>query len=290
MNTSTTNIKNIVINGGGPTLFNAYGALKQSNLSGIWSHESVEAYYGTSAGAILAVFLALQYSWEDLDAFIVKRPWQHVWRFNLLNIYEYYTNKGIYGKDLFVEVFGPLFRGKDVDLGITLKEFHEIFKKSLYLYAVNIVTFELTEFSHLTHPDMPLLDAVRASSALPMLFQPVEYAGNLYTDGGILLNYPVIKCAAEDKDTILGVKNKYTSSLNKVSGIFEYISYLLNMLLDKHQVDTHIPIKYELAINTGFIDYSTIFNLANHPDQRQALIDMGMRDALESIAKFSSSQ
>lgn len=284
--TSTRHIKNIVINGGGPSLFNAYGALKQSNLSGIWSHESVEAYYGTSAGAILAVFLALQYSWEDLDAFIVKRPWQHVWRFNLLSVYDYYTNKGIYGKDLFVELFGPLFRGKDIDLGVTLKEFHEVFKKSLYLYAVNVATFELTEFSHLTHPDMPLLDAVRASSALPMLFQPVEYAGNLYTDGGILLNYPVIKCAAEDKDTILGVKNKYAESMNKVQGLFEYISYLLNMLVDKHQVNTHIPIKYELEINAGFIDYSTIFSLANHPDQRQALIEMGMRDALESIAKF----
>jgi hypothetical protein len=58
------------------------------------------------------------------------------------------------------------------------------------------------------------------------------------------------------------------------------------MLLDKHQVDSNIPIKYELQINAGFIDYSTIFNLANHPDERQALIDMGMRDALESIAKF----
>ena len=88
---------NIVINGGGTIFFNAYGALKQSNLSGIWSHDSVKSYYGTSAGGILAIMLALQYSWEELDDFIIKRPWHNVWKFNVLNIFDYYKNRGIYG-------------------------------------------------------------------------------------------------------------------------------------------------------------------------------------------------
>ena len=136
-------IENIVINGGGPAIFNIYGALKQSNLDGIWSHDSVHSYYGTSAGGIMSVIMALQYSWDEMDDFIIKRPWQNVWKINVLNTYEYYLKKGVYGIELYYDVFGPLFRGKDLELTITLKEFYEVSKKNIYLYAVKLSTFEI---------------------------------------------------------------------------------------------------------------------------------------------------
>jgi predicted acylesterase/phospholipase RssA len=282
-------IKHIVINGGGPTIFNSYGALKQASNDGIWNIDSVESFRGTSAGAMLSVILALQYSWEDLDDYIIKRPWHNLWQFNLLHIYDYYANKGIYGKHLFVEFYGPLFRGKDVDVSITLKEFHTVFKKAIYMYAVDIERFELVEFSHESHPDMPVIEAVRASSALPILFEPVTYNGRVYIDGGILLNYPFTKCAA-DPDTILGVKNVCTADntkLDKLEGIFEYLSYILNNIVDKIQMkDRGTTLKYELEINTGFIDYSTILSLANSATEREHLIKCGSDDAIKSISKF----
>ena len=281
------NIQNIVINGGGTTIFNAYGALKQSNQSGIWSHDSVQSYYGTSAGAILSVILALQYSWEELDDYIIKRPWQNVWKMNLFSVYDYYLNKGIFGTELFNDFLGPLFKGKDLELSITLREFHEITKKSIFLYAVELKTFELMEFSHMTHPDMKVLDAVHASSALPILFKPMEYEGKMYTDGGFLLNYPLAKCLA-DPATILGFKNVYTESnaqVNTISGIFEYLSYLLNMVVEKIQYGTNLKSMYEIEINTGFIDYSSIINLANNSAERQSLISKGINDALKCIEK-----
>ena len=283
------NIKNIIINGGGPTIFNAYGALKQSNLEGVWTHDNVESYYGTSAGGILAVILALQYSWEELDDFIIKRPWQHVWKINIMNVYEYYLNKGIFGTELFDDFLGPLFKGKDLELTITMREFYEIFKKNIFLYAVNLTTFEITEFSHITHPNMKVLDAVHASAALPILFKPVEYEGNLYTDGGFLLNYPLIKCTADPK-TIMGIKNIYTesnSNAKNIHGIFEYLSYLLSMIVEKIQYGTSVKAGYEIEINSGFIDYSSILSLANNPLERQSLINKGIDDAKKSIELFS---
>ncbi len=273
------NIKNIVINGGGPIIFNAYGALKKAHHLKMWSHENVESYYGTSAGSILAVMLALQYCWEDLDDFIIKRPWQNVWKLSLLNVYEYFTNKGIYGKEMFIDFLGPLFKGKDLEVSVTLKEFFDLTKKNLYIYAVDLTTFELVEFSHVSHPEMPVLEALRASSALPILFQPVEYQGHLYTDGGFLLNYPLSKCKA-DPETILGVRNVYreTSSLNEANGIFEYLSYILYKVLDRIDLSCDVQIPYEIKINTDFIDYSVIHTLANSPSQREALINKGMAE------------
>ena len=271
---------NIVINGGGTIFFNAYGALKQSNLSGIWSHDSVKSYYGTSAGGILAIMLALQYSWEELDDFIIKRPWHNVWKFNVLNIFDYYKNRGIYGIEVLQDTFGPLLKGKDLELAVTLKEFYEATGKTIYLYAVKLSTFETVEFSHISHPDMQLLTAVHASAALPILFKPAEYAGELYTDGGFMLNYPLAKCRA-DPATILGVRNAYlenTTNINNVKGIFEYLSYILNMMVDKSQCETTVKPRYEILLKTGFIDYTTIWSLAKNPAEREALIKKGADD------------
>jgi len=274
-------VENIVINGGGTTIFNTYGALKQSNMDGIWSHDSVHSYYGTSAGGIMSVIMALQYSWDELDDFIIKRPWQNVWKINVLNTYDYYLNKGVYGIELYYDIFGPLFRGKDLELTITLKEFYEVSKKNIYLYAVKVSTFEITEFSHLSHPDMKVLDALHASAALPILFKPAEYEGELYTDGGFLLNYPLAKCSADPK-TILGIRNAYTennANIHKVEGIFEYLSYILNMVVDKNQCEPTVKPGYEILLNAGYIDYSSILRLANSQEEREALIHKGVEDA-----------
>jgi len=276
---------NIVINGGGANFFNSYGALKQANLSKIWSHESVHSYYGTSAGGMLSVMLALQYSWEELDDFLIKRPWQNVWKFNVLNVYDYYLKKGIYGIEVLQNTFGPLFKGKDLDITVTLKEFYEATGKTVYLYAVKLSTFEIVEFSHKTHPDMPVLTAVHASAALPILFKPAEYDGELYTDGGFLINYPLAKCT-DDPATILGVRNVYTesnSNINKVDGLFEYLSYILNMVTDKNQCHPTIKPGHEICINSGYIDYSSIFKLANSPEERESLIKKGAEDAITSL-------
>jgi NTE family protein len=277
---------NIVINGGGANIFNTYGALKQSNLSGIWSHESIQSYHGTSAGAMLSTIMALQYNWEELDDFMIKRPWQNVWKFNVLKVYDYYLNKGIYGIEIFQDIFGPLFKGKDLELTITLKEFYKITGKTIYIYAVKLSTFEIVEFSHKTHPNMEVLTALYASAALPILFKPAEYDGELYTDGGFLINYPLAKCK-EDPETILGIRNVYTASnanVNEVQGMFEYLSYILNIITDQNQCQPTVKPGYEILMNAGFIDYSAIFKIANSQEEREARIKQGIRDAIESLA------
>ena len=279
-------IGTIVINGGGTIFFNAYGALKQANLSGAWSHDSVKSYYATSAGGILAIMMALQYSWEELDDYIIKRPWYNVWKFNIMNIFDYYKNRGIYGIEVLQDTFEPLLKGKDLELNVSLKDFYGATRKTIYFYSVKLSTFEIVEFSHETHPDMELLTALHATAALPILFQPAEYAGELYTDGGFLLNYPLAKCR-EDPATILGVRNAYSESstnINEVQGIFEYLSYLLNIILEKSQCCTETKPGCEILLNTGFIDYTTIWSLAKSHAEREALIQKGADDCLAQRA------
>ena len=64
------------------------------------------------------------------------------------------------------------------------------------------------------------------------------------------------------------------------------MSYILNKILDKLQFSCTVETPYELKINTGFIDYSVIYSLANNAAERQSLINRGMEDALLSIRDF----
>ncbi len=278
-------IENIVINGGGPTILNVYGALRESWYQGLWNHNDVKDYYGTSAGAIMAVMMVLNYTWEELDDYIIKRPWQTVWQFNFMRIYEYYCNKGIFGTELFEEMLGPLLRGKDLDTRCTLQDLFNATNKTVHLYTIELSSFTLTELSHKTFPNMKVVEAVHASAALPILFQPLKYDGLYYTDGGIMLNYPLGKCDS-DPDTVLGIKNSYSGSnanVHSVQGIFEYLSYIMNMVIDKIQSQPARAIKHELLIDTGYIDYSSILRLANSAEERKALVDKGA----ENVKKYT---
>ena len=131
-------IKNIVINGGGPVIFNTYGALRESQKKGLWKYEEVERFFGTSAGAIMALMMALNYPWDDMDDFMIDRPWNNVFKFNIVNIFEYYENNGILGLEYVYDIFTPLFNGKDIDINITFSDFYSLTGKSMYFYTTDL--------------------------------------------------------------------------------------------------------------------------------------------------------
>jgi len=66
--------------------------------------------------------------------------------------------------------------------------------KYLYVTGTNI-SLEMPEcehFSHETTPDMPIALAIRISSSLPFVFEPVKWNNHLYSDGGLMQNLPTI--------------------------------------------------------------------------------------------------
>jgi NTE family protein len=282
----STTIKHIVISGGGPLLFNMYGALKQSNILEIWSHANVESYHGTSAGAVLSTFMALKYDWEELDNYIINRPWHNILNFNVLNIYDYYSNNGVMDKKFIYEMFSPLFKAKDIDLNIDMETFCQITGVSLYLCATEYSTFDVKEFSVEATPRVKILDAVYASMAIPILFKPIVIEDKLYLDGSILINYPITKCLEKNEDftTILGIRHEMAAKLIKTDELtdFDMLHYATNTIykiINKMQIEpTDANIK-EIIVHAKMEDMSNFFKLANNGEDRKKMIECGMRDA-----------
>ena len=290
----TTTIKHIVINGGGPLLLNMYGALKHANILEMWKHENIESYYGTSAGAILTTMMALKYDWEELDNYIINRPWQHILKFNILEIYDYYTNNGITDEKFIKEMFSPLLKAKDIDVDVTLETFAQLTGVKLHLYATEFETFEIKEFSAESTPNVKVLDAVYASSALPILLKPIQIEDKIYMDGSIYMNYPIAKCLERNNDpqTILGIKNAFSandvSELNKMN-MFDYLSYIMNAMFKKAQLcelNVNREGVREISISSTIDDLSNFFKMASSSDERRNAINRGIVDASNCLKPY----
>lgn len=68
----------------------------------------------------------------------------------------------------------------------TFKQLYDLTGKQLRITATCVTCGSLRWFDKDLTPDMPIATAVRASSTFPVMFQPVEWDGHLYVDGGLL--------------------------------------------------------------------------------------------------------
>jgi len=87
-----------------------------------------------------------------------------------------------------------------------------------YVVATNLTKGQLKIFN-----DGPVIPAVRASCALPGIFEPVEIDSELYCDGGILNRLPYEVLRKEGADLVIGVELS-TSLEKRPTDIFEVIN------------------------------------------------------------------
>ena len=75
---SDTKIKHLVVSSGGPAGHMMYSILRTLNLKGVWDIKDIRTIYGCSIGSFAAIIIALQYDWETMDDFLIKRPWEKI--------------------------------------------------------------------------------------------------------------------------------------------------------------------------------------------------------------------
>ena len=136
---------------------------------------------GTSAGALVAALYAAGYSPDEMLVFFKQTP--------LLKLSLYARNKpGIMDSDKYALFFKKFFPENSF----------ESLKYPLTVTATDLIHGKLDYFNK-----GELIKPLIASSALPPIFSPIEINGNLYSDGGVLNNFP-IEPLEEKSDVIMG--------------------------------------------------------------------------------------
>jgi len=194
----------------------------------------VKEISGSSAGSILALFLALGMSVDEIFDIALT-----------LNIPEFVKLRigSFFNKFGFVDM-GPI-RDKLVDICGCDPTFEELDMK-IYVsaYCLNSSTTEY--FSRDTHPTMKVIDAVCMSMAIPLIFACGKFEGKTYIDGGTQEQYPMVPFLGKKPHEITCIKLKmdrvYQEEINNPRQFVESL------------IRSTITNRIEYSENTNFIE------------------------------------
>lgn len=156
----------------------------------------IRGFAGSSAGAVVAILLAIGYTATetrniiyntDFDALLgVHSTFGHVEDMVKLS-----HNLGCSTGDEFEGFIENLIERKIGNKNFTFGDLHSVLGKDLVVTGTDINRELTIYFSHRNHPHMPLKEAARISMSIPIVFVPVEHNGDMFVDGGVLDNYPI---------------------------------------------------------------------------------------------------
>lgn len=284
------NIKHLVISGGGPSMLQYISAIQYLNENSIIDLNNIESIYGTSAGSIVAVLLALKYDWETLNDYIIQRPWHELFHFKISYIFDAYKNRGFYNKSIIEKGFKPLFDAKDIPIDISLKDFYEYSKIEIHFFSFEINEFKTDDISYLTHPNILLIDAIIMSSSIPILFTPVIMENKCYIDGGVSANYPLKYCidSGKNEDEVLGFCNQYDCQqknyIDSESTLLDFILCIFFKIFDNLSCNLINPkIKYEIVFDVKYINLQYLKLAISFMEVRKELYQKGAETAKNFI-------
>jgi len=187
--------RNLVFEGGGVKGIAYVGAVEVLEKKRIL--KNVRRVAGTSAGAINALLVGLQFSipemrevlWNlDFNSFM-DDSWGIV-RDGKRLLEEF----GWYKGDFFRDWIGNLLERKTGNRHATFGDIQRSSRnfKEIYFLGTNLSTGFSEVFSYEHTPRMCVADAVRISMSIPLFFAAKRsLRGDLYVDGGVLQNYPI---------------------------------------------------------------------------------------------------
>ena len=287
-------IKHIVLSGGGAAGFSIYGVLRESHQSGFWNIKNIKSIYGTSSGAIISIFICLirlKYDWVDLDNYIIKRPWENIFKIDIYSIMSSFEKIGILNIKSIEEIFIPLFNGIDISMSVTMLEFFKLTDIEIHIFGSELNEFIPVDFSYKTHPNWKLIDVVYCSCCLPLLFSPYFLNDKIYLDGGIFNNYPILECIqhVNNPDEIFGISREHNIPQSNIltpynTTLFDYLLKIINNIIEKIiSKNTSDSIKYNMQITSSHISIYTVYLAANNIEERKRLINSGVQNWRECI-------
>jgi NTE family protein len=210
---------NLVLSGGGARGIAHLGVIKALTEYNV----PIKAIAGVSAGAIAGAFYGKGYTPEEMLEIAIENAYinlRSARRFSL----------GLFSKNNMQRVLEKHFP-ENTFTGL---------KVSLFIYVTNINTGQSEYFS-----SGEIIKPLMASSALPLIFPPIEMNGQQYLDGGLVNNLPA-EIFADEELPIVGVhvnpiahRTHFSSSLRIVERSIE-LSVYKNIRPRKHYCNLFI--------------------------------------------------
>lgn len=279
-------VKNLVFKGGGVLGIAYAGAievLEQHNIL-----QGVLRVAGTSAGAITATLVSLNYSSAQIKDIVNQTNFKSFEDGEIVIDALHVMGKyGLYKGDVFLSWMKGLIAKAGLNENATFNDFKNKGCKELHVFASDLNTQRLREFSAETTPNVIVAEAVRASMSIPLFFEAWEFPNNnpdnhVYVDGGMIYNYPLTIFDTNDiqNQNTLGLFLSNLSGVQSANDLstghfVKYIRSLVQTMLEAQVINfQHDPDEEKRSVIIDNLGISpTDFDLTD--DQKQALFNSG---------------
>lgn len=248
----------LVLSGGGAKGAAHIGVLKYMEEAGI----PIDYIAGTSMGAIVGGMYAIGYSSDEILEIISSIDWDRLISNQVDRQRISYASK-IDSRSKLVTV--PFSAGTD-EQELQSRSFKNSIPKGIVtgdnlinlFNCLSVGYSDPIDFNSLPIPflcmatnvvsgEADILDkglfskSLRASMAIPILFDPVKINNTLYADGGLLNNFPAEQCRAMGADYVIGVSMSpgLEDNPEKLSSVFSQVKQLKMIITDKEFDNYH---------------------------------------------------
>lgn len=282
-------IRSLFLSGGGTLAISILGTLSVLEEVGyVRPNQDIEHYAGVSFGAIISFCLVLGLKVKDILALLYQLDMTVFRLQNVCDIIKLIENFGIDNGEKLLVVFRTILQDRLGIEDVTFGRLFELTGKHLIIQAVNLSTGILVTFSALSSPDMSVTAALRMSTSIPYVFEPVKYDGHIYVDGAIISNFPLLeeinKYYDIDNDDVLAIRfiNHLKHPSSEIRNIVEYTTRL--MLTVYNNVDRELYYSRLIDIvNTEIQSHMTSFTI----DEFKDIVMLGRKQAVVFLEENS---
>lgn len=257
--TETTRPKvGLVLSGGGAKGAAHIGVLKYIEEAGI----PIDYIAGTSMGSIVGGMYALGYSSEEILELLSGLDWERLISNNVDRKSISFSEKKEKSTQIITIPFSVTPNEKDIQSksfrnslpqGIVSGDNLINLFNSLAVGYSDPISFDelpipfICIATNLINGEADVLDngeftkSLRASMAIPILFDPIRINNTLYVDGGLVSNFPAEQCRAMGADYIIGVSMSpgLEDDPKNLSSILSQVKQLKEIITDKDFSNYH---------------------------------------------------
>ena len=251
----------------GPGAMAIYAFLGALSATGL---EKIEEVSGCSAGALLALFIAIGKTLDEINEIMFTIDLKAL---SKLNILSFIKNFGLIShapiKERLKEICGGNPTFKDIS-------------KKFYVTSFCLNKMETEYFSLDNSPDMPVIDAVCMSISVPFLFETTKYKTFTYLDGAVREMVPSMCFLNKDpRDILIIQKRSQKPHFNEITNIKDFLNCIASVAVESC-VDCGI------FPNRVCIDLENVklLNFEMSYEEKMKLYILGHQTALSHLGSF----
>lgn len=271
----------VVLGSGGIRGLAILGGFYELQMNHVIDSQKIKNYAGISIGAVLALFLSMNYDIRTIYHMFHERLPR---RLRVLSILSDFGLDDGSGLDL-------LLREHMHDMyDITFEQHYEKYGKGLYIQATNLNLLKAEIYSHTSHPQMLVREAIRRSVSIPLFFKPVlcQSTNHHFLDGALIGDHQLISLFHPEKTLVIQIKPKDSTHTEKLTSFPTFFQQIITLLLNQVNLsDKPLPRRMQISFDVLSQPHQLF---SGSPEQLRQLWWQGRKQVASEFAQAYQSQ